>query len=137
MSALSVVRSQAVHRPSVLIWTGSVRARPDLIQPAPGLAAAEHAAKGAALNPQAVRALQRDRGIIGAAGIRIENPATPFGILAGLHVDENLLTVLVRLRVHRKSAEIGAALFDSNLAFLFLLQPNARRGMRRFGHRGR
>src|SRR6266478_2283309 len=34
---------------------------PALVHTAPGLAAAEHAAEGAALDPQAVRALQRDR----------------------------------------------------------------------------
>src|SRR5580700_6579918 len=97
------------------------------VQPAPGLAATEHAAKGAALNPQCVRAFQRDGGIIGAAGIRIENSSAPFGILAGLHVDENLLTVLARLRVHRIPAKIGAALLDSNLALFLFRQPNAKR----------
>src|SRR5262245_53016776 len=64
-----------------------------LIHARPGLAAAEHAAKGAALHPQGIRAFQRDGGIIGAARIGIDNPAAPFLILAGPHVDQNLLAV--------------------------------------------
>src|ERR1700722_9884143 len=72
-----------------------------LVHPAPGLAAAEHAAEGAALNPKRVRTFQRNRRIIGATGIRVENSPGPFGFLAGLHVDENLFAVLVRFRVHR------------------------------------
>jgi hypothetical protein len=83
--------------------------RGPLVDPAPGLAAAEHAAKGAALDPQAVRAFQRDRGIIATAGFRVENPPAPFGVLAGFHIDQNLFAVLVRLCVHGISAEIGAA----------------------------
>src|SRR5882672_9761293 len=98
-----------------------------LVQPAPGLAAAEHAAKRAALDAQAVAALQRDRRIIGAAGIGIENAPAPFGILAGLHVDQNLLAVLVRLGVDGISAEIGAALLDSDLALFLFRQPHAKR----------
>src|SRR5438034_9189707 len=85
----------------------------------PGLAAAEHATEGAALNAEIVGALQRDRRIVGAAGIRIENPAAPF-VLAGLHVDQDLFAVLVRLLVNGVTAEIGAALFDPHLAFLLL-----------------
>src|SRR6266849_4641931 len=45
-----------------------------LIHPAPGLATAEHTAKGTALNPQGIRAFQRDRRIIGAAALRVVNP---------------------------------------------------------------
>src|SRR6185369_9437252 len=85
----------------------------------PGLAATEHAAEGAALNAQAVGALEGDRRIVGAAGIRIENPAAP-PVLAGFHVDQNLLAVLVRLLVDGIAAEIGAARFDPHLAFLLL-----------------
>jgi len=92
----------------------------------PGLAATEHAAEGAALNAQAVGALQRDRRIVGAAGIRIENPAAPL-VLGGLHVDQDLFGVLVRLLVDRIAAEIRAAWFDPHLAFLFLGQPHAER----------
>src|SRR6185312_10557278 len=95
----------------------------------PGLAAAEHPAEGAALDTQAVGALQRDRGIIGAAAGRIENPAAPF-VLAGFHVDQNLLAVLVRLLVDRIAAQIGAALLDAHLAFLLLRQPHAERRVR-------
>src|SRR4051812_12458277 len=93
----------------------------------PGLAAAEHAAEGATLDAQAVGALQRDRRIIGAAGVRIENPAAPFGVLGRLHIDQNLFAVLVRFLVDRIAAEIGAALFDPNLAFLLFRQPQAER----------
>src|SRR3954468_3717010 len=96
------------------------------VDASPGLAATKHAAEGAALNAQAVGALQRDRRIIGAAGIRIENPATPL-VLAGLHVDQNLLAILVRLLVDGIAADIGAALFDPHLAFLLLRQPHAER----------
>src|SRR6266508_2443978 len=95
----------------------------------PGLATAEHAAEGAALNAQTVGALQRDRRIVGAAGIRIENPAAPL-VLAGLHVDQDLLAVLVRLLVDGIAAEIGAALFDPHLALLLLRQPHAERLVR-------
>src|SRR5438270_4749593 len=92
----------------------------------PGLAATEHAAKGAALNAQVVGALQRDRRIVGAAGTWIENPAAPF-VLAGLHVDQNLFAVLVRLLVDGVAAKIGTALFDPHLAFLLLRQPHTER----------
>src|SRR5689334_8038491 len=83
----------------------------------PGLAAAEHAAERAALNAQGVGALHRDRGIIAAATVRIENPAAPL-VLAGLHVDQDLLAILVRLLVDGIAAEIGTALLDPHLAFL-------------------
>src|SRR5260370_40185765 len=100
-----------------------------LVDPCPGLAAAEHAAEGAALDAPGVGALQRNRGIIGSAGVRIENPAAPF-VLAGLHVDQNLFAILVRLLVDGISAEIGAALFDPDLAFLLFRQPDAERRIR-------
>ena len=92
----------------------------------PGLAATEHAAKGAALNAQTVGALEGNRRIVGAAAIRVENPAAPL-VLAGLHVDQDLLAVLVRLLVDGIAAEIGAARFDPHLAFLLLRQPHAER----------
>src|SRR5829696_4028881 len=92
----------------------------------PGLAATEHAAEGAALNAQTVSALQRDRRIVGAAGIRIENPAAPL-VLARLHVDQDLLAVRVRFLVDGIAADIRAALFDPHLAFLLFRQPHAER----------
>src|ERR1700730_3281427 len=46
--------------------------------PFPGLAAAEHSAEGAALNPQRIRPLHRDRGVVGAAAVRIMNLTGPF-----------------------------------------------------------
>src|ERR1700680_390068 len=95
-----------------------------LVHPGPGLAAAEHAAEGATLDVQGLGAFQRNGGIIGAAGVRIQNPAAPF-VLAGLHVDQNLFAILVRLLVDGISAEIGAALFDPDLAFLLFGQPDA------------
>ena len=49
------------------------------------------------------------------------------GFLAGLHVDENLFAVLVRLGVDGIAAEIDAALLDPDLAFFFFGQPNAER----------
>src|SRR3954454_13790566 len=85
-----------------------------LVDPGPGLAAAEHAAEGTTLDAQGVGALQRDRGIIAAAGIRIENPTAPLGVFAGLHVDQNLLAILVRFLVDRITAEIVAALLDAD-----------------------
>src|SRR6202035_5822532 len=87
------------------------------VQPAPGLAAAEHAAEGAALNAQAIAAFQGDRRIIRAAGVGVENAPAPFGILAGLHVDQDLFAVLVRLGIDGITAKIIAALLDPNLAF--------------------
>ena len=93
----------------------------------PGLATAEHAAKSAALNAEAVGTLQRDRGIIGAAAVRIENPAAPFGVPAGLHVDQNLFAIPVRFLVNRVAAKVGAALFYPDLAFLLFGEPKAER----------
>src|SRR5260221_11994165 len=95
----------------------------------PVLAAAEYAAEGATLDAQAVGAFQRDRRVIGAAGVRIENPAAPFGVLAGLHVDENLFAVLVRFLVDGIAAKISAALLNPDLAFLLFRQPQAERGV--------
>src|SRR5258706_11504457 len=81
----------------------------------PVLAAAEYAAEGATLDAQAVGAFQRDRRVIGAAGVRIEDPAAPFGVLAGLHVDQNLFAVLVRFLVDGIAAKISAALLNPDL----------------------
>src|SRR5438876_31028 len=108
-----------------------------LVHPAPGLATAEHSAKGTALNPQGVRALQRDRRIIGAAALRVVNSAAPFGVLARLHIDQDLFAVLVGFGVHGISAEIGAALLDPDLAFLFFRHPHAERCICRLNPRGR
>src|SRR6185437_14022463 len=99
----------------------------ELIQAGPGLAAAEHAAEGATLLAQGVGALHRDRRIIGAAGVGIEDPAAPFLVLAGPHVDQDLLAIGVRLGVDRIAAEIGAALLDADLSLLLFRQPDADR----------
>src|SRR5437868_2688538 len=107
-----------------LDWTG--RYCGWLVQASPGLAAAEHAAKGATLDAQGIGALHCDRRIVGAAAVRIEDPSVPFLILGGPHIDQNLLAVLVRL-VDRIATEIGAALLDADLAFLLLGQPDAQR----------
>src|SRR5882757_4160441 len=98
-----------------------------LVRPGPGLAAAEHTAEGAALDTQRVGAFERDRGVISAAGTRIENPPAPLGVLARFHVDQNLLAILVRFFVNRISAEVAAALLDPDLAFLLFRQPDAKR----------
>jgi hypothetical protein len=102
----------------------------------PGLATAEHAAEGAALHAQDV-ALQCNRGIICAASVGIEYPAAPFLILAGIHVDQNLLAIQVGFGVDRISAEIGAALLDADLAFLFFGQPDPDRRVGIPDRRGR
>src|SRR3954470_12787639 len=67
-----------------------------LVDPRPGLAAAEHAAEGAALHPQLVLAPQRDRRLIVAAGVGIVNPPVPLLVFAGLHVDQHLFAIRVR-----------------------------------------
>ena len=56
----------------------------------PGLAAAEHAAEGAALDLQCAGALHCDRRVVIAAAVGIVDLAGPFGILL-LHVDQDLL----------------------------------------------
>src|ERR1700756_1041666 len=78
----------------------------------PGLAAAEHAAEGAALHAQQVRALHRDGRVVVASRIGIVNAAAPLGA-SGLHVDQDLLVGLVGI-----AAEIGAAGFNANIAFV-------------------
>src|SRR6266567_4623435 len=103
-----------------------------LVQPAPGLAAAEHAAEGAALDTQAVGAFQRDRRIIGAAAVRVVDAPGPF-VLGGLHVDQDFFAVLVGLGIHRIAAEIDAAWLDPDLALFLFRLPHAER---RVGRRG-
>src|SRR5437879_12496017 len=78
----------------------------------PGLAAAEHAAEGAALHTERVRSLHRDRRVIVAAGVGIGDLAGPFGFMR-LHVDQNLLA-----RFHGVAAEVLAALFDADIALV-------------------
>src|SRR5690349_2287454 len=112
------------------LWNIGIRRR--LVDPGPGLAAAEHAAEGAALDAQGVGALHGDGRIIGAAGRGIEDASAPL-VLAGLHVDQHLLAVLVGLLVDGVAAEIAAALFDADLAFLLLGQPDADRRIGRDG----
>ncbi len=117
------MRKQKPRRSGVLHSSSAYRF---LVHARPGLSAAEHAAEGAALHTQHI-ALQRDGGIIGAAGVGIENPAAPFRVLVGPHVDQHLLAIQVGFGVDRISAEIGAALLDANLAFLLFGQPDAQR----------
>src|SRR5260370_33868406 len=101
----------------------------------PGLAAAEHAAEGATLNLEGIGALQGDRRVVVAAAVRIVNPAAPFRAFR-LHVDQDLLAGLLGI-----AAEIGAALFDANVAFSLFGRPHAERRGRRGsgcgGDRGR
>src|ERR1700722_5354076 len=82
-----------------------------LADAAPGLAAAEHAAEGAALDPQRVRPLHGDIGVVVLARVRIVN-------LPGI------------------SAKILAALFDANQSLVFFRGPYAERRRRRLNRRG-
>src|ERR1700688_4798563 len=59
----------------------------------PGLAAAEHAAEGAALNLEGVRPPHRDGGVVIAAAVRIMDPAGPFRSRR-LHADQDFLAGL-------------------------------------------
>src|SRR5271167_1999366 len=95
----------------------------------PDLAAAEHSAEGAALNPQGIRALHRDRGVVIPAAVGIVDLAGPFRVLR-LHVDQDSLAAL-----HRKAAEVLAAWLDANLALVVFGVPNTDR--RRGGLNGR
>src|SRR5262245_14919961 len=76
----------------------------------PGLAAAEHAAEGATLDAQRVRAAHRDGRVVVAAGVRIMNAANPLGF-GRLHVDQDALVAF-----HRIAAQILAALLDAHIA---------------------
>src|SRR6478752_5601473 len=134
-SLLPPARFNASRRGLRRAWNG--RRSRGLVHAAPGLASAKHAAESAALNAQGIRAFQRDRRVIGATALRVVNSPAPFGILAGLHVDQDLFAVLVGLGVHGISAEIGAALLDADLAFLFFRQPQAERCVCRLNPWGR
>src|SRR5215471_12229248 len=65
-----------------------------LADPFPGLAAAEQAAEGAALDLQQVRSLHCDGGVVVAAALRIMDPAGPF-VVRRLHVDQDRLAGLL------------------------------------------
>jgi hypothetical protein len=84
----------------------------------PGLAAAEHAER-AILNLDGIGALQGDRRVVVAAAVRIVNPAAPFRAFR-FHVDQDLLAGLLDI-----AAEIGAAFFDANVAFILLFSSVA------------
>src|ERR1700722_11836808 len=83
----------------------------------PGLAAAEHAAEGTALDPQRVRPLHGDIGVVVPARVRFVNLSGPF-FICRFHVDQNFLAGL-----HRISAKILAALFDANQSLVFFRGP--------------
>src|SRR5437868_11142758 len=87
----------------------------------PGLAAAEHAAEGATLNLQLVRALHRNRRVVVAAAVRIVDPAGPVAV-GGFHVDEDPLA-----GVDGVAAKILAALFDADIALVLFGRPDAER----------
>ena len=93
----------------------------------PGLAATEHAAESAALHAKLIAAFHCDRRIIGAAGVGVVDTAAPFAVGAGPHVNQDLLAIGVGFRIHRVTAEIGAARLDPDPAFLLLGQPDANR----------
>src|SRR3954470_23680174 len=87
----------------------------------PGLAAAEHAAEGAALHAHCIRTLHRDRRVVVAAGVGIVNAAAPLRAV-GLHVDQDALVGLCGV-----AAEIDAALLDADIALVLFGGPNADR----------
>src|SRR6476659_10144206 len=95
----------ANHRASSLGEKQSARALP-------GLAAAEHAAEGAALDLERIGAFQRDRGVVIAAAVGIMDPAGPLAAL-GLHVDQDSCA-----GVDGIAAQIGAAFLDANVALV-------------------
>src|SRR5207244_398323 len=76
----------------------------------PGLAVAEHAAEGAALDLERIGALQRNRRVVIAATVGIMNPARPLAALR-LHVDQDPCA-----GVDGIAAQIGAAFLDANVA---------------------
>src|SRR5215204_6120108 len=94
-----------------------------LLGAGPGLAAAEHAAEGAALHAQRVRTLERDVRRIDAAAADVLDLAVPAIVAAGLHVDEN---PVVRLAVGEAAQGLAARL-DADLAVLLLGDPHADR----------
>src|SRR4051794_32103159 len=89
--------------------------------PLPGLAAAEHAAKGATLHAHRVRALHRDGRVIVAAGVGIVDAAAPLRAF-GLHVDQDAVIGLLGV-----AAQIDAALLDANVALVLFGRPDADR----------
>src|SRR3954451_14453529 len=101
----------------------------------PGLAAAEHAAEGAALHAHCIRALHRDRRVVIAAGVGILDTAAPLRAV-GLHVDQDALVGLCGV-----AAEIDPALFDADIALVLFGGPDADRRVgnrdRRGGHGSR
>src|SRR6266446_235895 len=128
------IASRLAPRPSI---AGSVAPNPQkllalspLAHPVPGLPAAEDSAEDAALNPQDIRALHRDGGIVSLAAVRIVNSTSPF-LVRRLHVDENLLAVR-----NGKSAKVLAALLYANHPPVFFRVPYAERRRRRLNRRG-
>src|SRR3954452_4862090 len=90
----------------------------------PGLAAAEQAAEGAALNPQGVRVLEDDGGVVVAAAVGIMDAADPFAVLR-LHIDQDLLARLLGI-----AADVRAARLDYNIALAAFGGPQAERRVR-------
>src|ERR1700745_2781856 len=78
----------------------------------PGLAAAEQSAEGAALNLENVRSLHRDGGVVVLAAVGVVDAAGPLRRFR-LHVDQDALA-----GVDGIAAEIGAALFDADVALV-------------------
>src|SRR5258708_23471111 len=95
-----------------------------LAGPLQGLPATKHSAEGAALNPQRVRSLHGDRGVVSPAAVGIMDVTDPFCVLRS-HVDENFLVAR-----HGISAQVWAATLDANVSFVFLGGPHAERGRR-------
>src|SRR6476661_3779974 len=88
---------------------GALKDVSSLADALPGLAAAEHAAEGAALHTERVRSLHRDRRVVIPAAVGIVDLAGPFGFLRP-HVDQNLLAGLDGV-----AAQVLAALFDAHV----------------------
>src|SRR6185437_9152091 len=90
----------------------------------PGLAAAEQAAEGAALDLEQVRALHRNDGVVIAAGVGIVDAAGPFAVVGRrLHVDQDPIVAVLA-----EAAQIGAALLDANVALVVGGLPQAEIG---------
>src|SRR5258706_11363375 len=104
--------------------------RESLADPIPGLSAAQDSAEDAALNPQGIRALHRDGGIVNLAAVRIMNATGPF-FVRRLHVDENFLAVRRGI-----PAKVLPALLDANHSLVFFRVPYPERRRRRLKRRG-
>src|SRR3954452_21256319 len=76
----------------------------------PGLAAAEQAAEGAALNPQGVRVLEDDGGVAVCAAVGVMGSAASFAVL-WLHIDQDRLARLLGI-----AADVRAARLDHDIA---------------------